>query len=228
MSLWTPLESNPDVLNKYIYKLGVSDKWAITDVFGLEPEMLDWIPQPIKAIILLFPITETMEKHRAEENEIMASKPQEHPKDLFYMRQITHNACGTVALIHSVANNPDIELSDGVLKEFLKRVKDMTPDERAVALENDMDITSDHQALAEEGQTEADPLSVYHHFIAFINKDNILYELDGRKNFPIPHGLTSPETFAKDAAKICKQFIARDPNEVRFNVLALAAATQSA
>lgn len=49
------------------------------------------------------------EKHRTEEHERIKSddEKQKYPEDLFYMRQFTHNACGTVALIHSVANNKE-------------------------------------------------------------------------------------------------------------------------
>lgn len=48
------------MLNKYIQKLGVSADWSVTDVMGLEPDMLDWIPKPVKAFILLFPISDTV------------------------------------------------------------------------------------------------------------------------------------------------------------------------
>ena len=36
---------------------------------------------------------------------------------VFYMKQTISNACGTVALMHSIANNTDvIKLKDGALK----------------------------------------------------------------------------------------------------------------
>lgn len=54
--------------------------------------------------------------------------------------------------------------------------------------------------------------------------DGTLYELDGRKSFPVKHGATTPETFVQDAAGVCKEFMARDPEELRFTVMALAAA----
>ena len=39
------------------------------------------------------------------------------PKKVFYMKQTISNACGTVALLHSVGNNLDsIKLEDGALK----------------------------------------------------------------------------------------------------------------
>jgi len=91
-------------------------------------------------------------------------------------------------------------------------------------LEKDKDFTEDHQTLAQEGQTDAAAYEkVIHHFISFVNKDNTLYELDGRKSFPISHGKTSDDTFVRDAAKVCKEFMARDPEDMRFTVLALAA-----
>ncbi|XP_017075060.1 ubiquitin carboxyl-terminal hydrolase [Drosophila eugracilis] len=223
MSL-TPLESNPEVLTKYIHKLGVSPAWSVTDVIGLEEDTLEWIPRPVKAFILLFPCSETYEKHRAEEHERVKEINEQHPSDLFYMRQITPNACGTVALIHCVANNKDIEVDKGVLKDFIYNGAKLSPEERGQALEDDKDFTAGHQALAQEGQTNADEHeTVNHHFIALVNKDGTLYELDGRKSFPIKHGPTSEETFVKDAAKVCKEFMARDPNDVRFTVLALSA-----
>ena len=51
-----------------------------------------------------------------------------------------------------------------------------------------------------------------------------IYELDGRKESPIPHGSTSQETFLKDSAKVVQKFMDRDPGEMRFTILALAPA----
>lgn len=48
------------------------------------------------------------EKHRSEEDtRLQASPPAGLPEDLFYMKQIIHNACGTIALVHSIANNSE-------------------------------------------------------------------------------------------------------------------------
>ncbi|ETE61549.1 hypothetical protein L345_12698, partial [Ophiophagus hannah] len=62
------------------------------------------------------------------------------------------------------------------------------------------------------------------HFIALVNVDGILYELDGRKPFPINHGRSNVDTFLEDAVEVCKKFMERDPDELRFNAIALAAA----
>lgn len=49
------IQMKSQVLSKYIHKLGVSPLWSLTDVFGLEPDQLEWMPKPVKAVILLFP-----------------------------------------------------------------------------------------------------------------------------------------------------------------------------
>lgn len=36
-----------------------------------------------------------------------------------------------------------------------------------------------------------------------------LYELDGRKKFPINHGTSSPDTILRDTVSVVKQFISR-------------------
>ena len=40
MPSWLPLESNPDVLNPFIRRLGVPSDWEFTDVFGLDDDDL--------------------------------------------------------------------------------------------------------------------------------------------------------------------------------------------
>lgn len=81
-----------------------------------------------------------------------------------------------------------------------------------------------HQELALEGQTEVNPNEqVNCHFISFVHIGGYLYELDGRKEFPINHGPTSPDTLLEDAAKVCKDFITRDSSNVNFGVMALTA-----
>lgn len=221
-----PLESNPEVMNKFLQKLGVPSQWSIVDVMGLEPEMLSWVPRPVLAVMLLFPVSTAYEEHKQkEENDILA-KGQEVSSDIFYMKQNISNACGTVALVHSVANNTDkIELLDGHLKKFLEEAKSVDAAGRGTLLEKSEGIINAHKELAQEGQTNTPSAEepVNHHFIAFVHKNGILYELDGRKAFPVNHGPTTADTLLEDAAKICKEFMARDPNEVRFTVVALTA-----
>ncbi|XP_055589518.1 ubiquitin carboxyl-terminal hydrolase [Uranotaenia lowii] len=224
---WLPLESNPDVLNKFMAQMGVSPLWNIVDIYGMDDELLGMVPAPLKSLIFLFPVSNAYEEFRAKEDEELKAKNLQHPKDLFYMRQYIHNACGTIALLHAILNNPDIEIEKGsTIYNFRESAKDATPEERGKLLLNDAGISGAHETIATEGQTAAPDINekVYHHFIAFVHFGGKLYELDGRKNFPIEHGNTTPETLLKDAVAVCKQYIARDPNEVRFTLMGLAPA----
>lgn len=149
--------------------------------------------------------------------------------DLYFIKQYVSNACGTIALIHSVANNTDkIELNEGTFKNLFESSKTLSPEERGKLLldvSNNLigeDLIQAHQELAQEGQTKLNPdQPVNHHFVAFVEKDGYLYELDGRKNQPVNHGKTSLETFVKDAAKVCQAFMARNSNDINFTILAL-------
>jgi len=220
---WLPIESNPEVMNSFLKKLGVSEEWGITDVYGLDEELLAFLPQPVLGLLLLFPINEKYKEFCKEiegtkENDVVS-------KNVYYMKQTISNACGTVALMHSVANNLDvIKLADGPLKAFLDETADKTPDERAVKLEEDDAICQSHDDAAREGDTEAPARedSVDYHFVAFIQVDGHLYELDGRKSGPIIKQSSSKESFLKDAAGACKEYMARDPDNHQFSILALA------
>ena len=73
---------------------------------------------------------------------------------MYYAKQTISNACGTVAMIHSVANNLDsITLEDGILKNFLDATKTSSPEERAKQLEENNKVSEVHDDIAHEGQT---------------------------------------------------------------------------
>jgi ubiquitin carboxyl-terminal hydrolase L3 len=221
---WLPIESNPTVMNSFLRKLGVSEEWEINDVYGLEDELLMMLPQPVLALLLLFPITDKYEEYAKELT--AKSADASVSKKVFYMKQTISNACGTVALLHSVGNNLDsIPLKDGALKEFIEASSSKTPEEIAETLEASDEICSSHDDAAREGQTSAPGREdcVDYHFVAFVRIDDDLYELDGRKEGPIVMGKTSKEGFMKDAAKACQEYMKRDPENINFTVLALTA-----
>lgn len=56
--------------------------------------------------------------------------------------------------------------------------------------------------------------------------DGHLYELDGRKAFPINHGPSTADTVLEDATAVVKKFMERDPEELRFTIIALAATSE--
>lgn len=78
----------------------------------------------------------------------------------------------------------------------MNAARSLTSEERGKLLENDSSFTEAHQELAIEGQTDANSDEpVLHHFVVFVNHNNALYELDGRKSYPIKHCDTTDDTF---------------------------------
>lgn len=222
---WLPLESNPEVMTKFVNSLGMKPTWQFGDVYGLDPDLLSMVPRPVCAVLLLFPITETSETFKQQEEDKLKDKPQEVSPDVYFIKQTIGNACGTIGLIHAVANNlPHLDFeSSSALKTFIDQTSKMTPEQKAEFLEKDESIRVTHESSAQEGQTEAPSLDekVNLHFVAFVNVGGQLHELDGRKPFPIVHGKTTEDSFLEDAVEVCKVFMARDPQEVRFTIIAL-------
>ena len=203
-------------MNKYVDTLGVGQDWQFTDVFGLDDDLLCMVPQPCGAVLLLYPLTE-----KAKGTDIGEVKANDN---IYFMKQTIGNACGTIGLIHALLNNTDnITLKeDKHLYKFYQKTLSMNSSERAETLEKDTEFGAAHEGIAQEGQTQAPDLSseVKGHFIAFIHKDGGLYELDGRRDNPVYHGATTPETLLKDAATTIKKFMARDPEELLFTLTA--------
>lgn len=237
--MWLPLESNPELMTKYMHKLGVPSDWEFHDVLGIDEDLLAMVPQPVSAVLLLFPITDASDAFDETQRKTILEKGQEVNKNVYFIKQTVGNACGTIGLIHAVANvKSQMSLEEGkFFAKFLAATADLTAEKRADALEANTDIEEEHQVIAadpnatsrvddaenvRENQNKFLLPPVNLHFICFLNVEGNLYELDGRKSFPINHGPTSADTLLHDSAKIVSQFMARDPEEIRFNIVALA------
>eukprot|EP00240_Pyramimonas_obovata_P013453 CAMPEP_0118935704 /NCGR_PEP_ID=MMETSP1169-20130426/15785_1 /TAXON_ID=36882 /ORGANISM="Pyramimonas obovata, Strain CCMP722" /LENGTH=226 /DNA_ID=CAMNT_0006878763 /DNA_START=50 /DNA_END=730 /DNA_ORIENTATION=- len=221
--MWLPLESNPEMLTTFARRVGMPSSFTFTDVFGLDEELLMMVPQPCYALTLLFPVKKMGAFKKEQRAQIEASGQTLSPK-LFYVTQHDScgNACGTIAAVHALANS-GIPI-EGAIQKFVASQSSATPDERGHALENETDLKEASESSATGGQTETPDRNddLDNHFICFVPVEGHLYELDGRKAFPINHGPSSPETFLSDSAKVIREkFMANDPDSLNFNVMAL-------
>lgn len=270
---WFPLESNPDLVNEYVQKLGFNTQlgYRFCDVFSTEDWALEMIAQPVVAVIMLYPLTDAQLKYEDDPTQIT-----DDDKKVWFMKQRIGNACGTVGLLHALMNVPDstrqamIQPDSWLFRFAADAMSILDPNARAARLENDPEIATYHdEATASErnqtsrGEIDDDvlthfvgklrsvstPLSAQYPVVykaksmlswtahlaysircairkfvcpAFVQVNGFLYELDGRKEGPVCHGSSSPQSLLKDACGIVKKFIERDPGEVRFTILALA------
>ncbi|XP_059198580.1 ubiquitin carboxyl-terminal hydrolase isozyme L1 isoform X3 [Centropristis striata] len=198
---WTPMEINPEMLNKMMSKLGVGESWRFVDVLGLESEQLSAVPKPCCALMLLFPLTQQHESFRQQQADKVAGD-----SGVYFLKQTAVNSCGTIALLHAVANNKSKLTFDtgSALKKFLDETANMSPDDRAKHLENNQAICEAHNEVAVQGQCRPEADKVHFHFIAFVNVNGELFEFDGRMNGVVKHGATKDESFITDASKVCR------------------------
>ncbi|XP_050226254.1 ubiquitin carboxyl-terminal hydrolase 3 [Mercurialis annua] len=216
---WLPLEANPDVMNQFLWGLGVKENEAeCYDVYGLDEELLEMVPKPVLAVLFLYPLTPQSEEERMRQEGVK----HEPGSKVYFMKQTVGNACGTIGLLHAVGNiAPEIKLiEDSFLDRFFKSTASMDPMERAIFLANDTEMEVAHSVAATGGETVASD-NVDTHFICFACVEGQLFELDGRKSGPILHGASSPGSLLKDAAKVIQDMIQKNPESLNFNVIAI-------
>lgn len=223
---WLPLESNPDALNQYAAKLGLDLQVArFVDVFGFDDELLMMVPKPVHAVMLLFPLTDAHEAHSKTEAAQITKDAAPVPESLFYMRQTIGNACGTIGLLHALGSHTThLALHpDSLLARFYQNAKLLSPEARAKLLEEEGGIASAHSAAVKDGETAVPDINekIDLHFICFTVVDGTLYELDGRKSHPVPHGPATAATTLEASAAAIKHFMARAPESLNFNAVCL-------
>jgi hypothetical protein len=90
---WLPLEADPGLMSTYLHKLGAdpNELYTFHDVYGVDDEMLGMVPQPVLAVLLLFPISDASEAHKETEKEKIVATgdaAQKVSPNLYYMHQV--------------------------------------------------------------------------------------------------------------------------------------------
>eukprot|EP00300_Choanocystis_sp_HF-7_P033862 c46297_g1_i1.p1 GENE.c46297_g1_i1~~c46297_g1_i1.p1 ORF type:complete len:124 (-),score=7.78 c46297_g1_i1:60-431(-) len=114
-------------------------------------------------------------------------------------------------------------VTSGFFRTFISQTATLSSEERASFLETSTELEETHVSASKEGQTkppdEDEPVNL--HFIAFIYKHNILYEMDGRREFPINHGQTTADSFVKDAIHVIKKNFVEKTTDLNFTLIGL-------
>lgn len=234
---WWPLESNPEILNGFMERVGVVAGWSFVDVWSVQPEMLSMVPQPAMAVCLLFP-SKPVRKARREALDARQSST-EAPPATFYLVQHKEfgNACGTIAAVHAVGNlarSGHMQLLPGSpIAAFLEEAAPLGPADagRALARAAPLHEASDAAARSERAQTRTPGRddSVDGHFVVFVPVEGQVVELDGCMGRPISHGAVSAAGFLQDVAKLIQDdFMSRAPGNLNFTIMALVPAGASA
>jgi ubiquitin carboxyl-terminal hydrolase L3 len=95
---WFPLESNPALMNDYVDTLGfdvANSGHEFVDVFSTEDWALDMIPQPVAAVLVLYPLTDRQLAHRDGDKEMQADKV----PSVWFIKQRIGTSCDTRSLL---------------------------------------------------------------------------------------------------------------------------------
>ncbi|EGR32633.1 hypothetical protein IMG5_076630 [Ichthyophthirius multifiliis] len=222
-----PLESNPDVINEFIQKLGFDiQKYAFNDLYDLEEQSLKQNSSKTLAALLTFPVDEKVNQFNENEKKEIIKKGQFINPKLYFMKQYAENACGTIAIFNTVMNLIQDDHSfiqkDSLFDKFYKETIGLNPDERGHHFKQLKELKQQHVEAVQNGETQYDYNDdVFHHFVCLVSKNGILYELDGMKEFPINHGNTSKDSFLVDVARVFNEFVQRSDEQMSYNVLVL-------
>ncbi|KAL8934968.1 MAG: hypothetical protein Q9211_004950 [Gyalolechia sp. 1 TL-2023] len=229
-------ENNPEVMTQLVHKLGLSPSLAFHDVYSLEdPSLLAFVPRPVHALLLVFPVTSTYEKARTSEDgplpEYNASGSGE---EVLWFRQTIQNACGMMGLLHCACNGEAREMiaPSTDLANLITSAIPLEPTSRAKLLETSPNIAQAHASAAAGGDTAAPSAeaSIDLHFVAFVKSaENNLWELDGRRKGPLNRGNLGAEDDALSERALdlgVRRFLSREQDgqdgELRFSLVALA------
>jgi ubiquitin carboxyl-terminal hydrolase L3 len=218
---WLPLEANPELLTEYSRTLGLPADVRFHDVLSVDAWALEMVPNPIQAFLLLFPLS--------ADDTACCKGGSAKCTDIVFMRQFVGNACGTIALLHAMLNLHERRMvtfsQDSYVARMYDSIQGLDPEERGVWLSKDAEIANAHASIESEGQSVVSNGDVDTHFIAFIpSRDGpVVIELDGRKNGPVYHAPgTESDPFGLAVLDVIKrEFISKNPNDIRFSILAL-------
>ncbi|KZP14110.1 cysteine proteinase [Athelia psychrophila] len=227
MDRWIPIESNPEVFNSWVNAAGlVKSEAQFSDIYGLDSELLAMVPQPVHAVILLFPLTKEMEeKRRGEEAKFASDTPPPVDPGVIYIKQTIGNACGTMGMLHAVLNSGVPLVPDSALAKFHSECKGKTPEERATLLETTPLFANIHASAAASGQTAVpDNLDTELHFTSFVQRPGLnsmrLIELDGDMPAgPVDRGECTD--LLEGVAKFVKDYYVSQSSSVEFSMMAL-------
>lgn len=213
-----PLESSPEVFNQYLSILGVNDA-EFVDVYGIDDDSLSFVPRPVYALLIVFSMSEAYETFRLKTD----SNYTRPPTSACWSKQTITNFCGTMALVHALANGvPESKFDKhGSGYKLITSFRACPEPERSAFLEQNKELQQMHKTLSELG-TSSISGNVDCHFVCLTRSGNDLVELDGRRKGPIVRvpNINSDDVLPA-SIKIVKEFLERESANFCFSILAL-------
>ena len=129
-----------------------------------------------------------------------------------------------MALLHSVINVAEAVGGSFPENSFLNRLMGLaaagkTPEELSSFLNEDPELEAVHGQFASQGQSQMDENTSYH-FVAYVNIEGTIWEIDGRRSQPLQKGPCTQEDFGIKVSALLKGYTTMD-DTCRFSLMAL-------
>jgi ubiquitin carboxyl-terminal hydrolase L3 len=225
-------------MNALAERLGLSKDLQFYDVYSLdEPALLDHIPRPAYALLVILPFTTAWDSDRRAEDATMTEYDGSGDREpVIWFKQTIGHACGSIGLLHCAINGPTSKfiLPGGPLEKIRAEAVPLKMDDRAKMLYDSQTFEDAHQSVAEMGDTIApsaeDGDKLGQHFVAFVKgSDGHLWELEGSRKGPLDRGLLgededvlSPRALELGLKRVIRLEQDAGGDDLRFSCIALA------
>jgi ubiquitin carboxyl-terminal hydrolase L5 len=185
--------------------------------------------RPAHGLIFLF------QWQQSEQKDNRPTLTEEQSQDIFFAKQVVHNACATQAIISVLMNRKGLDLGDD-LNNFKEFAAFLPPVERGESIGSMDSIRIAHNSFARQEPFNFDPekpsktsTEEVYHFVAFVPVNGKLYELDGLKDGPIELGECDEETWLEKArvAIQARMQMFQQSAALNYNLLALCSNKQN-
>lgn len=186
-------ENNPDVLEILSENLLLSWDLAFHDVISTTPDFLqECYFRPCHALIVLADQSIYRAARSAVEPTISEYKGSGPNEPVIWMKQTIGHACGLMALLHVVFNLEGGRYlrSDTAIDTLRQQAILLGPTERAQLLYDSNFLEEAHMDAASRGSSNVPSPrdDNRHHFLAFVQMDGKVWELNGGLNGPLFRG----------------------------------------
>ncbi|CAK9786505.1 putative ubiquitin-specific protease [Cutaneotrichosporon oleaginosum] len=226
---WSLTESDPQVFSELLRNLGVQGL-QVDDLYSLDADTLERL-KPIHALIFLFKWVGQGGSDDAAGLEIDPAEA-----GVWFANQVINNSCGTIAALNAVMNIPEQEAgaeSIGIgaelknLREFGAGMSSMdlghvvASSDTIREVHNSFSKTSPFALDASADEREKEDA---YHFVTYLPKHGVLYELDGLRSAPLMHAACDDDWLTAARETIEARIATYPPGSVMFNLLAVRSA----
>lgn len=187
------LENNPEILKLLCENLNISERLKFYDLVSTSSTVLqETYPRPCHALIVLAEQSIYYAARAALEATLLEYQAFGPSEPIIWMKQTIGHACGLMALLHVVFNLESGRfVRPGTSLDTLRQQAiHLEPARRAQLLYDSEFLERAHMDAASRGSSNVPSPrdDNKHHFLAFVQKDGEVWELNGGMNGPLLRG----------------------------------------